>query len=136
MRTGLAIGALGIVVTAGSAMLAAPQGQGQDRPGQMGQAKVFVENSGKTQAVPVALQDVAMSTPLGVQIVGTPAVTLPPTAVVQTRSVRQAWDYRTLNIVAAQDPAPALSAAGTDGWEVAGIIPAASGSVFLLKRPR
>ncbi len=59
MRTGLAVAALGILVMAGGMMLAAPARAGQDRPGQIGQARVFVENTGKNQAVPVALQDAA-----------------------------------------------------------------------------
>jgi hypothetical protein len=74
MRTGLAVAALGSLVMASGIMLAAPPQTGQDRPGQIGQARVFVENTGKNQAVPVALQDAALSTPLNVQIAGTPTV--------------------------------------------------------------
>jgi hypothetical protein len=137
MRTGLAVAALGVVVTAGGAMLAAPPQAGQDRPGQIGQARVFVENTGKNQAVPVALQDAALSTPLNVQVVGTPTVAFAPTAVVQARVVRQAWEYRTVRIQAGQDAAVALSTAGADGWEAVGIQSAdAAGIIVVLKRPR
>ena len=137
MRTGLAVAALGILVMAGGMMLAAPARAGQDRPGQIGQARVFVENTGKNQAVPVALQDAALPTPLNVQVVGTPTVAFAPTAVVQARVVRQAWEYRTVRIQAGQDAAVALSTAGADGWEAMGIQPAdAAGMIVVLKRPR
>jgi hypothetical protein len=137
MRTGLAVAALGSLVMASGIMLAAPPQTGQDRPGQIGQARVFVENTGKNQAVPVALQDAALSTPLNVQIAGTPTVAFAPTTVLQARMIRQAWDYRTVRIAAGQDVAGALSAAGADGWEVAGIQSADSAAtIVVLKRPR
>ena len=133
MRTRLAVAALGILVIAGGMMLAATARAGQDRPGQIGQARVFVENTGKNQAVPVALQDAAIN----VQVVGTPTVAFAPTAVVQARVVRQAWEYRTVRIPAGQDAAAALSAAGADGWEAMGIQSAdTAGMIVVLKRPR
>jgi hypothetical protein len=134
VRTGLAIAVLGIAVTAGGAMLAAPAGQGQDRPGQIGQAKVFVENRGKNDAVPVVIQDVMTSTPLGVQVIGTPTVAV--STVVQARLIRQAWDYRTVRVASGQDVMSALSAAGADGWEATGLTPDPAGVTVLLKRPR
>ena len=135
MRTGVAAAGLGVALTlAGGAMLAAP---GQDRPGVIGQARVFVENRGRGDAVPVVLLDVMTPTPIGVQIAGTPTVVLAPASVVQARLARQQWEYRTLNLQPGQDPAAALSGPGTDGWEVASVqLAAASGGVILLKRPR
>jgi hypothetical protein len=136
MRTGSAVAALGVLVTAGGMMLA-PVRAGQDRPGQIGQARVFIENTGKNQAVPVALQEAAIATPLNVQVVGTPTVAFAPSAVVQARVVRQAWEYRTVRIPAGQDAAAALSAAGADGWEAVGVQSAdAAGMLVVLKRPR
>jgi len=85
--------------------------------------------------VPIVVEDVATRTPLGVQIVGTPTVTLPPATVVNARRASQRWDYRTLTVQADQDPARALTAAGADGWELAGVIPNASGSSLILKKP-
>lgn len=137
MRTALAGAALGIVITAGGWMLAAPVRADQDRPGQIGQARVFVENAGRDQAVPVALQDSMMPTPLNVQVVGTPTVAFAPNAVVQARVIRQAWEYRTVRIPPGQDVAAALSAAGADGWEAMGLQSADAGAaVVVLKRPR
>jgi hypothetical protein len=98
---------------------------------------VFVENTGKDQAVPVAIQGVAMSTPIGVQVVGTPTVLVAATTVLQARMIRQAWEYRTVRIATGQDIAGALSAPGADGWEAAGIQSADSAGVtVVLKRPR
>ncbi len=64
-RTSLACVLLGGVLTAGGAMLAAPGQDRQDRPGQITQAKVLIENRGRSEAVPVILQDVTTPTPIG-----------------------------------------------------------------------
>jgi hypothetical protein len=140
MRTGLAVAALGgVVLTLGGAMLAAPskEAQGQDRPGQIGQAKVWVENRGRNEAVPVILQEVMTSTPIGVQVIGTPTVTIAQATTVQARLVRQQWEYRTINIPTGAEAAAVLSAAGADGWETTGIILSnQSGSPVVLKRPK
>ena len=135
MRTVLMVSALGVVVLTGSVMLAAP-GQ-QDRPGMISQAKVWVENRGRNEAVPVAIQDVTTAAPIGVQVIGTPTVAIAPGAIVQARLIRQAWDYRTIAIPPAEDAARVLSQAGVDGWEATGaqlVTPA--GTVLVLKRPR
>ena len=140
MRTGLAVAALGgVVLTLGGAMLAAPskEAQGQDRPGQIGQAKVWVENRGRNEAVPVILQEVMTPTPIGVQVIGTPTVTIAQATTVQARLVRQQWEYRTINIPTGAEAAAVLSAAGADGWETTGIILSnQSGSPVVLKRPK
>jgi hypothetical protein len=144
MRTGLALAAFGgIVLTAGGAMLATPGTksragrEGQDRPGQITQAKVWIENRGRSEAVPVILQDVMTPTPIGVQVTGTPTVAIAPATIVQARLVRQPWEYRTVNIPAGQDAANLLSAAGADGWEATGIqLSNPSGGAVVLKRPR
>ncbi len=137
MRTALVVAALGIVIIAGGEMLASPARASQDRPGQIGQARVFVENTGTDQAVPVAIQGAAMSTPLGVQVVGTPTVSVAPTTILQARVIRQPWEYRIVRIAARQDIVGALSAAGADGWEATGIQSADSAAtIVVLKRPR
>src|SRR5262245_49707026 len=136
MRTLALMTLSAVAAAAGGALLTASGGQGQDRPGQIGQARVFIENQrSRNEAVPIVLEEVATRTPLGVQIVGTPTVTLPAATVVNARRASQRWDYRTLNVAADQDPARALTTAGADGWELAGVIPNASGSSLILKRP-
>ena len=138
MRRGLAIGALsGVVLIASSAMLASPGQAGQERPGQISQAKVWVENRGRNEAVPVILQEVMTPTPLGVQVIGTPTVTIAPATTVQARLVRQQWEYRTINTPSGPDVAGVLSAAGADGWETTGVVLSSqAGSPIVLKRPR
>jgi hypothetical protein len=138
MRRGLAIGALsGVVLIASGAMLASPGQAGQDRPGQISQAKVWVENRGRNEAVPVILQEVMTPTPIGVQVIGTPTVTIAPATTVQARLVRQQWEYRTINTPSGPDAAGVLSAAGADGWETTGIVLSSqAGSPIVLKRPR
>jgi hypothetical protein len=138
MRTGLAFVLLGgVVLTAGGAMLAAPGQDRQDRPGQLTQAKVWVENRGRSEAVPVILQEVITPMPMGVQVIGTPTVTIAPGSSVLARLVRQPWEYRTVNVPPGQDAAIVLSNAGADGWETSGLqFPNPSGNLIVLKRPR
>jgi hypothetical protein len=139
MRTALAAAALGGVVLTGSAMLAAPgqQPPAGDRPGQISQAKVWVENRGRNEAVPVVIQDVTTSAPIGVQVIGTPTVTIAPSNVVLARLVRQQWEYRTITLPSGADAAAVLSTAGADGWETTGIVLSNQpGSPVVLRRPR
>ena len=132
MLTKFAFALSGIALTAGAVMLAAP---GQDRPGQPTQARVWVENRGRNEAVPIILQDVATG-PLGVHVVGTPTVAIAPASIVQARFVRQLWEYRTVSVQPGQDVVKVLAGAGTEGWEVTLQMPDQSGTVLLLKRPR
>jgi hypothetical protein len=126
----LSIGAL----SAGSAILAAPQ----VRPGEMTQARVWVENRGSAEAVPTIIESMSVDArPLRVQVIGTPAVALIPSTVVQARLARQAWEHRLLTIPAGQDLAVALSKTDADGWEAVGFQMTPQGSTaVLLKRPR
>jgi len=118
-------------------MLAAPGQAGQDRPGLLTQAKVWVENRGRSEAVPVILQEVITPTPIGVQVFGTPTVAIAQASMVQARLVRQPWEYRTINVLPGQDAATVLSNAGADGWETSGLqLPSPSGNLIVLKRPR
>ncbi len=137
MRSGLAIAALATAIVGGAAVLAAPDGQGQDRPGQVGQTRVFVENRGRGDAVPVVLQDVTTPAPISVQLAGTPTIAIAPQSVVAARLVRQAWEYRALRIPAGQYPTALLAAAGLDSWEATGIqLPDPGGAMLIVKRPR
>ena len=55
------------VVLAGVAAVAAP---GQDRPGQPTQARVWIENRGGSQAIPVTLEGDSLNAPLRVHVDG------------------------------------------------------------------
>lgn len=127
-----------IALTAGASILAAP-GQNTAYPGASTKPSVWVENRGRGEAIPIVLQEVATPTPVSVQVIGTPTVTIGSSSVVQVRAVRQSWEYRTVTIPlgqAAQD-VTTLTNAGADGWETTGIqVPGQSGIVIVLKRPR
>jgi len=128
--------ATAVLLTASAVTTAAP-GQNTDRPGYPTRPSVWVENRGPGEAVPVVLQAVATTTALPVQLAGTATVTIDPAGVLQARSSRQQWEYRTMSIPRAQDIAAALNAAGMEGWEVIDVQPSTqTGTVVLLKRPR
>ena len=139
MRTALVLTTLVVALTVSGAMVAAPveDAHGQDRPGQISPAKVWVENRGRGEAVPVVIHEVATTAPIGVQVIGTPTVAIAPATVLQTRPVRQAWDYRTIDLASGQDVATVLSRAGADGWETTGLQFAnPAGTSVVLKRLR
>lgn len=103
----------------------------QDRgpqPGQATQARVFIENRGEAQAVPVAVMP-------GARMAVTGPVTLDPSTVVNAHAVRQSWEYEVLAVPAGSNAA-ALTAAGAQGWEAVGVISPAPNVVVLMKRPR
>jgi len=112
-----------LAVAAGTAVLVAAQAP--TRPGEMTQARVWVENRGRTEAVPVLVQNDAVS------------VRVDPANPIIAARARQAWEYRSVPLPADADPARALERAGADGWEAVSVVPsAAGGSTILLKRPR
>jgi len=121
----------------GAAMLGAAAQDRTQYPGQPTQGKVWVQNRGDAEAVPVSIQNVAPGPPLRVQVTGAPTVTTGPGSIVQARVARQSWEYRTVTITADQDPVVALNNAGVDGWESTGlVVTSAGGSVIVMKRPK
>jgi hypothetical protein len=133
-RTWAALFALGTVIAGASAMLAAGA---QDRPGIPTKARVWVENRTPEEAVPVTVVSGAAGTPWRVDVVNVPTVALSATSVVASRSVRQAWEYRSLIVAAGVDPAVPLAPLGQDGWEATGIqLAAQGGALILLRRVR
>ena len=88
MRATLACGlSLCGLITAGGAMLAAP-GQTTQRPGEMTEARVWVQNRAREEAVAVTVQDVAPDATMRVQLIGTPSVALAPATSVLARTTR------------------------------------------------
>jgi hypothetical protein len=113
-------------LTGWAAVLAAPA---QEYPGQPTKAVVWVQNREPGEAIPVVIQASALQQPLAVEVAGLP--------VVQTRPVRQAWEYREVTVPAGQSVAALLTEAGEAGWEATGVPrPSGAASVWLLKRPR
>ena len=132
MKTTILAGVTMAAVVCGSAIFAQDQAM---RPGFPTQARVKVENRGPAEAVPVTFAgSVPVTVPQGVRVAGT--VSLDPSTTIQSRAVRQQWEYRTVAIRPDQDAAAALSAAGTEGWEATGVLSPAPNIVVLLKRAR
>ena len=137
--TVLASSAVVFIVTA--AIAAAPDGASQDRtltPGQPTQARVWIENRGLTEAIPIQIEEIDPRALLHVQFSGVQQVQVAGTPTVQTRPAPQTqWQYQTVTIQPGADPAPALNAAGQQGWETTGHqLQSANGTVVVLKRPR
>ena len=131
---------LGVILVSGLAGVATVAAPVQDRPGLPTQGKVWVENRGRNQAIPVVIvpqNQADRPEPLPVQVLNVPAVTLAQGGTLHVRSARQPWEYRTLVIPAGQDTAAAVNALGSDGFEAVGIVSAdETRAVLLLKRPR
>lgn len=134
MRAFASVFGVGLLLLGGSAMLAAPD-QSTQQPGQMTQARVWVMNSGRTEAVPVNLRDATLDAPLRVQIVNGGETRV--SEAVKVQLARQSWAYMTLTIPTDAKPAPLVDQQGAAGWETTGIAwTTADGTTLLMKRPR
>ena len=124
-------------VICGAAIFAAP-GQTVARPGEMVPARMWIENRGRGEAIPVTLEGFGeLPKPLRVEVAGVPTVTLTPSTVVDTKTAFQRWDHQAITIPAGQVVEVALRAAGNDGWEAVSAQVLPNGATFvLLKRPR
>jgi len=119
------------VVLAGSAVIRGAAAQDRtSQPGQPTQAKVWIQNQGDTEAVPVSIQTMADgASPLRVQIIGNPNGLAP--------AARQAWQYQAVTVPIGQNPVPVLDAAGIDGWEATGVaLSVQGGTLLVMKRPQ
>jgi hypothetical protein len=128
------VAAAGALVVGASSMLAAP---GQTAtPGQVTQARVWVQNRGRAEAVPMDLREVNLDAPLKVQITnGDPG--FPRTPPVQVTEIRKMWEYNTITLAPDANIAAVLNQRGAEGWETTGIaFASADGTTLLLKRPR
>jgi len=122
-------------LTCGAAGLAAPGQErpgatpGTERPGQPTRAAIFVENRGRSEAIPITAPD-----PL--------PVVLEPSAMNQpvVRLAPQPWEYRTLLVPSTASPeelTALLEQPGTEGWEPSGFqLAGPTGTLLVLKRPR
>jgi hypothetical protein len=128
--------ALVTFVAASTVMLAAP---GQTRytgtPSDI--IRVTVINSGRTEAIPVNIQETA--SPLRVEVANKPTVVLDPATVVTARIAPRTWEYKLVPVHPGQaaDDARALSADGAQGWEATGVVlTSPAGPTILLKRQK
>jgi hypothetical protein len=125
------------LIVAGTSILAAPA-QTTAQPGQMTQAHVWVQNRGRSEAIPVDVRELNLDAPLRVQVINGEQqyASINP---VQVREVRRVWDYETILIPAdaSDSMAALLNARGANGWETTGIATVnANGTTLLLKRQR
>jgi hypothetical protein len=128
---------VGAAATTAALQTTAQPGQTTAQPGQMTQARVWVQNRGREEAVAVDLRDVNLTRPLAVHVVSGESGSGGVTDALQTRAARQLWDYDTAVIRPGTDIAPALNERGNAGWEAVGMVNGAAGGVtILLKRPR
>jgi hypothetical protein len=132
----------GVAIVAGSAFTAAPA---QRYPGEPTQAKVWIENRSRTEAIPISVQDIGSDTVMNVRVMSTPPVQVagsvanasPVTIAGSVDHRRQRWEYQVLVIRPGQDVAAELNRAGADSWETSGSATQdATGMTFVMKRPR
>ena len=103
-------------------------------PGQPTQARVWIQNQGQEEAVPVRIETTAQ--PLRVDLTTIPTVTIASGTALLTRAARQPWEYRAVRIAAGQNLDNVLNTAGADGWEATGTaITDQSGTIVIMKRP-
>ena len=128
---------VGVLFTCGAGMVADSSQDRTLQPGQPTQAKVWIQNRGEAEAVPVNIRNDSSAPPLSVQVMGVPTVAIGSGSFVQARTARQPWEYQTVRISAGQDPTAALNAAGADGWDTTGVTLAEQGrTIVVMKRPR
>jgi len=118
-----------VMLLGDSAMIAAPQ----KYPGQPTDARVWIENRTKPEAISVSVQDVTPDAHMNVRVQSAPPVQI--SGGIERK--RQAWEYRTIVVRPGQDIAAELNHLGADNWEVTGTQPQTSaGMLFILKRPK
>ena len=135
MRTAAMSLLAGALVAVGTTMRAAPD---QIRPGEMTEAKVWIQNRTRADAVPVNLSVADIETPLRVLVSNAEANphTVRVSGPVRTQTMRQEWEYETVVIIPDSSLQP-LKTLGAAGWETTGISwLSPQGTMLLLKRPR
>ncbi len=129
----IAAAALAALCAALPAVAAAPQ---TAQPGQMTVPRVWVQNRGRDEAVPVDLSASTIQRPLRVHISNGEAgdaATVP----LAMRAAQQAWDYDVVLVPGGGGAGAAMNARGGAGWEAVGVMGVSpEGTSVLMKRPR
>ncbi len=116
-----------LAIAAGAALQTA-------QPGQMTQPNVWVQNHGRSEAIPVDIRDVNLEKPMRVHVLNGEAGA---TDVLPVRPVRQQWEYEMVVVPASGNIAAVLNARGLAGWEAVGTTSVtAQNTAILLKRTR
>ena len=87
------------LIVAGTSILAAPSQTAT--PGQITQARVWIQNHGRTEAVPVELRDANLDAPLKVQVMNGDA-TFARSSAVQVTEIPDTKTIRVTSLVGAQ----------------------------------
>lgn len=126
-----------LILAVGVALRATAAQDRTSQPGQPTQGRVWIENRGDTEAVPVTIQNMATEAPpLRVQVEGTASVTMNALSG-QAGVARPLWEYRDVIIPSGQSPTTMLNAAGADGWETSGLaVSVQGGTLVVMKRAR
>jgi hypothetical protein len=127
---------VGALLTGATALVAAP---GQTvRPGQMTEARVWVQNRGSTEALPVDVREVNIDRPIRVQVMnGMSGEQWAIQSPVNVRVARPLWEYKSIMVDSGADPVMALNVEGAAGWETTGVVATGNGkTTLLLKRVR
>jgi hypothetical protein len=109
------------------------------RPGEMTEARLWIQNRTRADAIAVNLRAADLETPLRVQVANTDSNphSVRVSGSIRTQPLRQEWDYDTVVIVPDANPLQALKPLGVAGWETTGVSwPNGQGTTLLLKRPR
>ena len=115
--------------------LAAFGDQNTIRPGDPTTPRVWVENRGRPEAIPIDLQTISLDAPVRVQSAGD--VSVVAHAPLPVKAARAAWEYRTIAIAPGQDVPRVLDPAGAEGWEATGTSwTGTNGTLILMKRQR
>jgi len=120
------------------ASVAVVSAQGTIRPGDIPRPDVWIKNA-PNEPVPIDLREVHVDRPISVLLMnGETSSAAASGSPLRVRVVPPTWAYRAIAIdPAASDPAAALQAAGTDGWETTGVSwIRGQQTVVLMKRPR
>jgi hypothetical protein len=127
-----------VLVAAGTTMRAAPDQAA--RPGEMTDARFWIQNRTRADAIAVNLRAADIETPLRVQVASTDSnpLSVKVSGSVRTQMLRQEWDYDTVVVVPDANPLQALKPLGLAGWETTGVSwqSAQGTTTLLLKRPR
>ena len=127
-----------ILVAAGTTMRAAPDQTA--RPGDMTEARLWIQNRTRADAIAVNLRAADIETPLRVQVANTDSNphSVKVSGSIRTQPLRQEWDYDTVVIVPDVNALQTLKPLGLAGWETTGVSwqSAQGTTTLLLKRPR
>jgi hypothetical protein len=128
-------------VAIGPAIVAAP-GQVRSPAAPPDLAKVKVTNTGRTDAVPVSIQELALplvqnGPPMKVEVTGKPTVVVDPMTTVLVKVIPRSWEYKSIRIPNWDDASSLLNSEGAQGWETTGVMfSAPGGTTLVLKRQK